>query len=213
VLQINLNDPRIGNPYNQADFRVEYAAPPTGMSVNIGDSRTNNGFGGDGATQSNDAEINIGASPLGGNIRDLYIFGKDGTPTSGGLLSQIPNFVGNAGLVANLTVRDQFFAWNDNQGSAGSLLSPYLYALNGQPDGEGPVNYNIYASFNESISGISRPGTGVGRVTVTLSSIPEPTPFILLGFGLAGISIAARCHRILPPGAVPQTTEIGMDGP
>src|SRR5262245_32478536 len=77
VLRINLNDPSISNPYYEADFRIEYDAAPTGMSVNIGDSRTNDGFGGDAGTQSNDAEINIGKSPSGGNVNDLYILGKD----------------------------------------------------------------------------------------------------------------------------------------
>lgn len=194
VLRINLNDPSIGNPYYQANFRVEYTAAPTGLTVNIGDSRTNNGFGGDAATQSNDAEINIGDVPGGTRVRDLFVFGKDGTPTPGNLLAQVPNFAGN-GVVADLSVRNEFFAWNNNQGLSGSLTSPYLFALNGQPDTEGPVNYNIYAAFNQSIDGDYRPGTGVGRVTVTLLPVPEPTSLILLGLGLVGIGISIRQRR------------------
>jgi hypothetical protein len=190
VLKITLN----GSPYNQAMFQVQYAAAPTGMTVNIGDSSTNNGFGGDFGTQSNDAEINIGDIPGGTRTRDLFIFGKDGTPVNPNPLAQIPNFVDN-GVVANLTVRNDFFAWNNNQGSSGNLTSPYRYALNGQPDTEGPVNYDIYAAFNRDIAGSGRFGTGVGQVIITLSSIPEPNSLILLGFGSAGIGIAVSLYR------------------
>ncbi len=127
VLRINLN----GSPYNEANFRVVYGAEPTGsVNVNIGDSRTNDSGGGDAGTQSNDAEISVGRQETDVN-RDLFIHGKDGTPVP--VLAQVPNFAGN-GVVADFTVRNDFFAWNNNQGSSGSLTSPYLFALAGQPD-------------------------------------------------------------------------------
>ena len=57
VLKINLNDPTISNPYNKADFSIAYDKNPSGFTLNIGDSITDNAGGGDSATQSNDAEV------------------------------------------------------------------------------------------------------------------------------------------------------------
>lgn len=61
VLKINLRDPAQTNPYDYAEFKISYDGAPTGLTVNIGDSSTNNGGSGDGGTQSNDAEMQIGA--------------------------------------------------------------------------------------------------------------------------------------------------------
>ena len=168
VLRINLNDPKIGNPYNVVEFQVEYDAEPAGqVNLNIGDSRTNDSGGGDSGTQSNDAEINIGNGE--GHGTDLYIFGKDGTPTPGNLLECVPGFVAN-GVVARFTIRNQHISWANNRGKCGSLSSPHLFALAGQPDSEGQVNYEIFAAFNRVIAGPRRFGSGVKRVTVILSS-------------------------------------------
>ncbi|MEZ4717116.1 MAG: hypothetical protein R2851_13675 [Caldilineaceae bacterium] len=49
----------------------------------------------------------------------------------------------------------------------GDVESPYLFALDGQSDREGPVNFDIYAAFNRNITG-DRLGVGVRNVTVTL---------------------------------------------
>ena len=191
VLKINLS----GSPYDQATFQVQYAALPTGsVNVDIGDSRTNDSGGGDAGTQSNDAEIHVGREETQFN-KDLYVFGKDGTPTPGGLLAQAPNFVVSGTTTATFTVRNEFVSWDDHQGVSGSLSSPYPFALAGQPDSEGPVNYDIYAAFNRIIAGPYRFGTGVGSVTVTLSSIPEPSSLILLSFGLASVGFATSRRK------------------
>ena len=72
------------------------------------------------------------------------------------------------GSIVNLTVQDQFLAWNNNSGVSGSLASPYLYSLNGQADTEEPVNYDILAAFNRVIAGNYRSGSGVGEATIRL---------------------------------------------
>jgi hypothetical protein len=177
VLRINLN----GSPYSRAQFQVHYTAEPGGTgccgdgnyNVNIGDSSTNNGGGGDAGTQSNDAEFTVGNRGAGfvAGFGNLDVFGKDGSQVQypNGQIIEVPNLVSN-GVTATFTVANDFVAWDNHQGTSGSITSPWLFALAGQPDTEGPVNYDIYAAFNRVIAGPYRLGTGVGQVTVTLSS-------------------------------------------
>jgi Ca2+-binding RTX toxin-like protein len=170
VLKINLNDPSVGNPYKIAQFQVVYGADPTGMSVNIGDSETNNGFSGDWGTQSNDAEMQIGTvAEEVGLDRNLAALGNDSIPPGQTTMTEQRQFVGSGSSV-KLTVGDRFLSWDNGAGAFGSLSSPYLYALNGQTDTEGPINYDIFAGFNRSIDGTYRPGTGVTQVSITLRS-------------------------------------------
>jgi hypothetical protein len=142
-----------------ANLAVTYNAAPTGFTVNIGDSSTNDGGGGDGATQSNDAEMMIQG-------QQLSVFGRDGTPTYP--LYTVPNMGIGAGAVVNFEVADRNLCWRLLTYTC--LNSEWLYALNGQPDTEGPVNYDIYAAFNRVITGrTDRNGTGVSSVSVFLS--------------------------------------------
>src|SRR5215475_812728 len=57
VIWISL-DPRTTS-FTEASFTVAYKKKAAGWTVNIGDSISNNGFAGDGADQSNDAEMQI----------------------------------------------------------------------------------------------------------------------------------------------------------
>ena len=165
VLRINLNDPKVSNPYHVAEVRVEYDAQPTGqVNLEIGNSPTNDSGGGDAGTQGNDAEIHIGNAD--GHGTDLFVFGRDG---SSGLIKRVPGLVGK-GVVVTFTVSNGRVSWKNDRGASGDLSSPDLFALAGQPDREGPVNYDIYAAFNRAIAGPRRFGTGVSRVTVTLRS-------------------------------------------
>lgn len=184
VLKIDLS------VYRFAQFRISYDAAPTGLSVNIGDSVSNNGGSGDSGNQSNDAELQVGAL-IGdsANYGRLMAFGNDGHP---GALATVPGLA-TAMDDLFLTVGNEYAAWDDGQGTAGSVSSPYLFALNGQADSEGPVNYDVYAAFNRSIGTEGRIGAGVGQVTVCLSddqscfsAVPAPAtlPLVLLALGL-----------------------------
>ena len=167
VLNINL-DP--ANGFDVAKFLVEYDDTPQGWTVNIGDSITNNGFDGDGSTQYNDAEMQILNT-------QLTVYGNDKANELGiEPLKQVNNFVTEDSTVT-LEVRNEYFRWDNNSGISDSLNSPYLYALNGQPDTQGPVNYDIYAGFNRVISSSSRNGSGVSKVTVCLESSSDPGCF------------------------------------
>lgn len=202
VFKINLRDPAIGNPFKYAQFRISYDAAPTGLSVNIGDSSTNDGGSGDGATQSNDAELQIG-SLLGdvANYSRLQLLGNDLTPPAAKVQAEVAGLVTGPGELF-LTIGNEMAAWDNGAGYSGNASSPYLFALDGQADSEGPINYDIYAAFNGVVAG-GRYGTGVGQVTICLSEdascfsavpLPGSMPLALLGLGVMGIMRMPR-HR------------------
>ncbi|MEG4818339.1 Calx-beta domain-containing protein, partial [Microcoleus sp. K5-D4] len=150
----------------KAKFIVEYDKAPSGWTVNLGDSGSNDGYGGDASTQSRDAEMNI----VNGS---MSVFGNDYNTPPGGELTpgNVPNFVTNASSV-ELEVSNEQLAWDNKNGLKNSLNSPYLYALNGQVDATGPVNSEIYAGFNRVISGPGdRIGSGASKVTILLNPI------------------------------------------
>jgi hypothetical protein len=159
VVRITLNPGTTG--FSRARFTIIYTSAPNAWTVNIGDSSTNNGGGGDAATQSNDAEIQV-------LNQTLTVLGRDGTPPPKNLVD-VTNFVVASGQTVTFEVANNFFSWSSPNAS-GSLPSVFLYALNGQVDTEGPINYDIYAAFNRVISDPSalRTGSGVGLVTIDL---------------------------------------------
>jgi hypothetical protein len=127
---------------------------------------SNNGYGGDGGTQSRDAEMQI----INGN---MSVNGNDHNTPAGAQLSEgnVPNFVTNGSRV-ELEVSNEKLAWDNKSGLQNSLTSPYLYALNGQPDDEGSVNSEMYAGFNRVISGPGdRMGSGASKVTIMLNPL------------------------------------------
>lgn len=205
VLKINL-DPV--NLFTKAIFDVKYDANPNGMTVNIGDSATNDGHGGDGGTQSNDAEMQIGVAPNAPESNtqefiqqrnDLIVFANDsyysGAPSNP--VARISDIVPStttslANTIVSLVVSNGYLGWSNPQGVSGMLNNKYLYALAGQADSESPVNYDIFAGFNRSIGSPGRWGTGVSEVTITLSDDPislagepVPEPMTLVGSCLA----------------------------
>lgn len=157
-------------------FIVDYDTAPTGFTVNIGDSATNNGFAGDGASQSNDAELTVGGLQSGSanEFDEMRIYGHDGTFEARGVqqLAQVSN-VTKAGETLTLAVTNEWLGYrNKSAPIAGVMASPWLFALKGQPDSEGPVNYDIYASFNRVITGtVDRFGTGASKVKICTSLI------------------------------------------
>lgn len=150
--------------FKRASFEIEYCSDPTGITVDIGDSITNNGFGGDAATQSNDAETQVVTDSNG---TTLSAFGRDGTPTQGRPIVTA-NGVASSGSLLRIGVANDHVDWFSDVSSA-SVDSQWLYALAGQPDTEGPVNFDIFAAFNRVVSGTpDRTGTGVCQVTIHL---------------------------------------------
>jgi hypothetical protein len=158
VIWISL-DPRTTS-FTEASLTVEYKKRAVGWTVNIGDSISNNGFAGDGADQSNDAEMQI-------LDQVLSVYGSDySAPDARLLLKSTPVVEGKHASI-KLTAKNQYLSWSYN-GQTNELSSQYLYALKGQRDDEGRVNYDIYAAFNRTIASSGRNGTGVRKVIVEL---------------------------------------------
>ncbi|MCH7588040.1 MAG: hypothetical protein IIC78_08410 [Chloroflexi bacterium] len=155
VVQINFDPSKYNHP--RVFFELHYFEAPRGFTLNVGDSATNNGFGGDGRTQSNDAEMQIYDATL-------TVYGNDGTPKDVRNMLRLSDFVTFADVV-KVEVRNQYLEWGNAHG-VGELRSEHLFALNGQADWEGPVNYTIFAGFNRTINAPWRTGTGLGLVVI-----------------------------------------------
>jgi len=136
---------------------------PAGMTLDLGDSRTNNGFAGDSGTQSNDAESQVYG-------RNLTVWGNDYTQGERKLTSF--ERVIEAGGTLQLEAGDGFLRWRSDFGGEirqDEIRSAFLYALAGQADREGPVDHQLYLGLNRDISSGSRRGVGLARVTLRFS--------------------------------------------
>jgi hypothetical protein len=144
--------------FTEVAFEFRYGGNPSGWTVNIGDSECNNGYGGDCSRQSNDAEFFV--------LDDsAFVYANDLNP--GPFFEQYS--VIKPGSTNTVTVLNQKIKMAFAGMSPLSLRSrDELFALNGQADSEGPVNYDIYASFNQVIDGGGRTGTGVDAVRIIL---------------------------------------------
>lgn len=151
--------------YRRVLFVVQYGwGKPTGWTVNIGDSRSNDGLGGDAGHQANNAEIQV-------NDGRFSIYAREGVPRASQELVRVEDAV-EAGSALAIEVGNETVRWWYNALGAGQseeLVSPYLFALGGQADGKGGVNYQVYAAFDRVVSGsANRNGDGVRRVDIRL---------------------------------------------
>ncbi|XP_046585035.1 uncharacterized protein LOC124292007 [Haliotis rubra] len=158
VLKLSFGAPGSANRKNKVLIDMWFNNP-SGWVFNIGDSPTNNGYGGDGATTSRDAEIQ-------GTSSTFRIYGNDQNSPAGGILLTRSNIITNR---LSVIIADGLVIWN-NWGSEFNyyLNTNLLYALNGQSDSEGgSPNYDIYFGINRSIGSGGRVGTGLCHAYVT----------------------------------------------
>jgi hypothetical protein len=154
VVRINLSS------YSSARIRTYYNSTPTGWVVNIGDSVSNNGYGGDSGNQSNDSELQI-------LNQNLTVYASDYGQNK--VVGTHAN-AANASSYNDFYIADRSLVWSVGRLKVGHIPidSSNLFALKGEPDGEGPVNYDIYASFNRVIGSASRSGSGCNQVDIYL---------------------------------------------
>ncbi|MEM7126195.1 MAG: vWA domain-containing protein [Chloroflexota bacterium] len=162
LVKLTLDPRRSG--YSRVEFEVIYSEAPNGWTVNIGDSPSNNGYGGDGGDQSNDAEMII----LDGA---LVVYGNDYTPeratTDGHREMHYTEDMVRGGESMTIEVANEWLSVHSPGGNE-EISSPYLYALARQPDREGRTNYELYAAFNRTIASEGRKGSGVSQVILTV---------------------------------------------
>jgi|GEM_PF-2140494 len=146
--------------YKKVTYEFTFDSNPTGWLVDIGDSSTNNGYGGDSGTQSNDSELHIENGTLciyfsdaGGGT--LFVSEPNAAPANGRIKLEISN--------------NKVYYYNYTTGVSRTWTSPYIFALNGQSDSEGPINYTLYAGINRVVGSTSRVGSGVATATITFS--------------------------------------------
>ncbi|PKL42206.1 MAG: hypothetical protein CVV41_15640 [Candidatus Riflebacteria bacterium HGW-Riflebacteria-1] len=146
--------------YTRARFELQYGDAIEGFTLNIGDSVSNNGYGGDGADQTRDSEVQIVGA-------DLSVYGDDTAPTGDSkVLGRSPGLA-VPGAVVVLEVSNNTVSWHNDKGVDGAVKSEHVFSLAGQKDTEGQPNYDIYAGFNQVVAG-GRVGKGLKRVKIKL---------------------------------------------
>ncbi|KAK7087720.1 uncharacterized protein [Littorina saxatilis] len=134
----------------------------TQWSFDIGDSVTNNGNGNDAGSQQRDAEVH-------GNNKDLTIAGSDKVENNGsyGVLHKSKGFL--TGNVTAVVANQRFEATSGNRFLYFNSFK--LFALRGQEDREGDVNYDVFFGMNRVIADDEdRVGSGLCRVEITMNS-------------------------------------------
>lgn len=144
-------------------IELEFSGPSVEWSFNLGDSNTNNGWGGDSMTAINDAEIQI----LNGN---LEVYGSDlldrykEYPSKQRFMKSWEKVAGD-GRIVRLEIADGEVTYINEKGQRDSYKHPALFALSGQDDAEAGVNYDLYLGANRVVMG-GRTGSGLAKVKV-----------------------------------------------
>lgn len=144
----------------RAEINLEYEVPQ-GWTFHAADSATNDGYAGDGSTQSNDAEVHVTGSTI-------FFYGRDNVAAGGtwGQLHRNNAYVNNRGRIT-INVSDGKVT-ADNMSESIYVQSYRTVALSGQPDTQGAVNTDLYIGLNRVVRGRrDRTGSGLCRVYLT----------------------------------------------
>lgn len=147
--------------HKKARIKIKYRSDeaPGEWSLNIGDSRSNNGYSGDSGHQTHDSEIQI----LG---TTMSIWGSDVMVEKQGRdLKHVNDFV-RPGQTVEFEISDQMVSWKSPQ-DTGNLRSHFLFALADQAELEGEVNREIFVGINQVVAG-GRTGWGVESVEIEM---------------------------------------------
>ncbi|XP_059143797.1 uncharacterized protein LOC131931107 [Physella acuta] len=132
-----------------------------GWLFNLGDSISNHGYGFDLGNQSNNAEVVGVFDSLRGyknDYTDLYE-----------AFYELNVFSTRLTLIAG----DGHLVWLSDLNYFNYYYSPYYFALNGQADEKGPVNYDLYLGINRVISSEYPYNVGRGLCKVGIKFLPQ----------------------------------------
>lgn len=138
---------------------VEYQGDPQGWTVNIGDSETNDGFGGDAGTlpAGQNAEVQV-------LDEILTVFNAADNPADVDTLATQHLALRDGAL--NFVVEDQYLSWGQQYTA---LQTPDLERLFFLPSGPvAPENRTLYVGFNRTINNPGRIGCGARRGVIHL---------------------------------------------
>lgn len=158
VLRLTLDPQTTG--FSKARFDVALdRREAIGAMINIGDSPSNDGIGGDAGDTNHNAEMVIADG-------DLWVFGDDGMDAAGNRQISAERGVVGPGDEFTVEVADGRLELR-LPGGEQVIEAGHFFAFDGQRDDSGAVDYDLYAAFNRTIAGGER-GAGVERVTITL---------------------------------------------
>lgn len=159
---------KFSGKYHGAKFLLKYKEPPKFWTVDISDSPTGDGYGGDHGTTSNMAETQI-------HNKQLRIYGNDlpghlDASSNGGLLIRtVDNFV-KRGSRAKIDISNERVEWKSGK-YKDFLESRFLYTLAGQEPLYGIRDDYVYVGLNRVVAGNFRNGSGLCEVTISLYSL------------------------------------------
>lgn len=151
--------------YNRARLTLEYDKPKL-WTLDVSDSVTGDGYGGDNGTTSNMAETQI-------FNRQLRIYGNslpgylDAVIDGGLLLKVADNVISKVHKKFVLEVSDERVEWRVKNRRQ-FIESKFLYTLSGQNTTVGRPDRFVYVAFNRVVAGDFRSGSGLCRAMITL---------------------------------------------
>ena len=156
-------------PFKKAKFELFYGSEPRLWTMSIADSPNSYGFGANHRYSSNCAEAQIFNRQFRLYSNTLPDFRYE--TMDGHTLMEVVDDVVQSG--ANLTVEaaDEMVSWRVHEINQTfpneRIRSKYLFTLSGQRTIYGPVENQIYASFNRVPFGRFHNGSGVCKVRIT----------------------------------------------
>lgn len=161
--------------YKKVRFEFTFDTVATGWLVDIGDSSTNDGWGADAGTQSNDAEFDIKDTEAAAYYND-YGTGANieaGIAEPSIMFKKMNTGHANSTQVVEISDNTVSYSRNNPTYSITRTTAPnnYSFALNNQADSEGgSPNYTMYLGINRVISPVNgtayRTGSGVKSVKI-----------------------------------------------
>lgn len=153
--------------YRGAKIFLNYAERPRLWTLDISDSPTGDGYGGDNGTTSNMAETQIHNKQLRiyGNSLSGYM---DASANGGLLIKTVENFA-RKGSRVKVDISDERVEWKSKE-VKDFIESKFLYTLSGQETLYGAQEQKVYVGFNRVVAGEFRSGTGLCQATIELYS-------------------------------------------